>query len=113
MYEDVVWIKVIKNGFNSRYDISGERVKILICTHDIEVEFRYDPEEVQHLVKHVTMLSGYTDLHRKSGLVFSELPNEGRHFDGLRACAKNNKYLLQNVSDMILVRFIEIEISKG
>ena len=66
-------------------------VQILSLLHDIQVIIRLDIENMENLVKHFTVLSGYANQCFKLMRSFLELFHQRGHFYSFWTCSKNQK----------------------
>lgn len=60
----------------------------LALFHNRKVIIRLDPEGIQHLIQHLTMLTGNTDNGFNFGTIFQFI-HQGAHFDRFRSCAED------------------------
>lgn len=78
----------LQNCPNAAQDILCNIKKVLSVLHDIQVIIRDDPKGVQHLIQHLPVLGGDTDLDAQTGTL-SQFQHERTHFNGLRSGAED------------------------
>ena len=68
--------------------------KVLPLLHDVKIEIRRDIKDTEHLIKHLSMLTGNAYHGLKRVGMFLKLLNERAHLDRLGASAKHKHYFL-------------------
>jgi hypothetical protein len=91
LYEHQVWFldrKILIHRLNG----AGRQIcQRLIGAHQIEVCVWFDLKNLQHLIKHLPVLTGYADV-ADDPLFALQCDNHRSQLDGLGASAENNRY---------------------
>ena len=69
---------------------SGER---LVGLHQVQVRIRGDSEDLQHLIEHLAMLAGDTDVRLEFRMLL-QFQHQGTELDGLRPGTEDERDLL-------------------
>lgn len=77
---------------------SREDSEILTVLHEPEVDVGFDPEHIECLSQHFTMLRGRDDEWREKRVRLHGFDDRG-HLDGFRACADDDAHLVERRSD--------------
>lgn len=94
--QDNVGPLVLEDGFELDQHVARHVEQRLARLHDRQVVVRSHTEDAQHLVEHLAVLPGHG--HDSLELIRArlQLVGERAHLDGLRSCAEDEHYLLQN-----------------
>ncbi len=95
MDKNDIGLELRENVFHSLQNGNSYISQILPRTHDIEIEVRDDLEEIQDLVKHLTMLAGNA-YPRLETIIVRQCQGYRGHFDSLRPRTKHTKSLLSH-----------------
>ncbi|MNZ72620.1 hypothetical protein D3C78_910010 [compost metagenome] len=77
-----------ENRFHALQDSGGYIGQILARLHDVQIEVRLNPEQVEHLIEHFAMLAGNTHLGVET-IVCSQGKSERCHLDGFGTSAED------------------------
>src|SRR5262249_53011807 len=62
----------------------------LLVSHDVQIKFGAEPEDLHHLIEHLPMLRGHADYWAQLLAALQAAHHRG-HFDGLRTGAENDE----------------------
>ena len=93
MYKNKIRFDNSENIAHPCQHAGGNIIEILTLFHDVEVIIRHNIKQLKHLVKHFTMLSGYSNYGFECiGMLFKFL-YQGSHFNCFRSGTEDNQNL--------------------
>lgn len=92
--QDHVGPLVLEDGPELEQHVARHVEQRLARLHDRQVVVGRHAEDTQHLVEHLSMLAGHGDDSLELILARLQLVDERAHFDGLRAGAEDEHYLI-------------------
>ncbi len=85
-------IRFLQDVAHPQQDTARHVIKILPLLHDVQVIIRRNLKEMQHLIQHLAVLTGYAHNCLKCIGMFPEFFDQRRHLDRLRARAEYKHY---------------------
>ena len=85
-------LRFLQDSAHPKQDTARHVVKILPRLHDVQVIIRRNFKEMQHLIQHLPVLTGYAYNCLKCIWMFPEFFHQRRHLDRLRARAEHKHY---------------------
>ena len=89
MYQYHIRLALLEHISHTCQYPGGNIIQVLSLLHDIEVEVWLHLKDVQHLVKHFSMLTCYANDGLKLIAVFLKFLHQRAHLDGLRSGSKD------------------------
>src|SRR5215472_16456 len=80
---------LLEQPVQGRQDSAGQVTERLVVLHQIQFEVRVHIEDAEHLIEHLSMLTGGDRNGLKIIRVFSESENDGSHLDRVRTRPEN------------------------
>ena len=104
LHEDQVRPGALEHTLEAGDDPGGDIEQALPAGHDVQVILRLDAEEAGHLVKHLPVLAGDTDLDVEVGGPAPKLKDQGSHLDGFRTGTEDEEDLGNHGSTLSTVQ---------